>query len=1324
MPEIIIDNPNDPNAQSTAGNVKATIPAMLKCVNSAGYVTGAADILDESIDKDQQTINAEIVKHIPLGALLDVSPTVEQSSAAAYTEGYLYSYVWDVTESRLLLRVINPLAPIGSETKYYMSWNNKPTGMASAQVDLRKDFFYLVGDNTLTIYHWKELTPTYGKLVPTGSGEGSSNSVMVVTATHGRMGTNTQYVFDCDRSVNAIYEHIANGGIAVVKGSLAGSFQAILSGITLIEGVYCATGVTEINNTLYTLSVKAPINAAQSTLYANQVLNKMFNTLDNRITENWNNISELMYEMSTVKGASRFIPLSAVLTTSPTVSAGTLSTKKDNCTYEYVWSIPRKKLYIKETTTNVTPPRVAYYGSWTEDILGISSDVLDPMKCFFYSFGEDFMTIWHWKGNASTGELIPTGTDLTTINNYLSELSDLLGTIPSGVNTIGEFITDIQNRVTALENSSGGGGTDIDVDDALDETSTNPVENKAIKLAINHLQGQINQLDPEGEIDDYDYASDPAYPEHYGAKGDGIPYYDWPLACFNGFETDEVTIENTASDIEVFAPAERIMDKYGLSVDYRGKSLAYCSDSVIYNVATQQFLLKVPNGTGYTYYNKWANSDVWNSDDTGKARRDTVFSDISEVPASQKTAYGYTSTGGIETITYKDSNNDYAVAFRRSYIFKDDLEEPNLVEVCSTMTDDGAALADWFDANKGGVMKLRPGAIYYFRRIGTKLISHKIVINSSDSDALKEEKQAFNALVEENVFDVPSNTTIIGNGATLFPHRIDSGWPCMKGATHISRGGTVWVFYIVKSAAGTTNITIDGVNVKAMRDKDSGTGASVNTANAGNSRMSTSSAGISAVSMNSDTGVVDNIQILNGNFSVDCMIAAGVIATRYPTNVLLKNIVAKNIKIQNLGLKESLFDNVYMEMMPYLGHDGSHLFYFTSGCNNLTIKNSKFACPDPYRETIITYHSGDASHIPAGENYNVYYENCQFDGNGLLFGNTNNVGGRLTMHFSDCIFNKSFTQMASREASVSSMVYQTCLYNETYKKWEFIRCTFNLGLGTLCSQGTYRHTFIDCIINSDVTPYTHRSLFGYDVQNSTVIKQSGGFDGVVYMKGCTNNYPGPLGFTNNYKGDLLPKSNETEIAMIKKLFLGVDGDIPFRTTPLENPSEGDMYFDVINGVLKRCVTAGEPATCGFNVNSDLTSPVTATQTLTFNEYESITFNFNNVTTFDEIRWTIAKKLEELGYRASDNVGDNREPGTYFLWYSGSYIVTVTSKTQTTIPFQDGYANCVSPAGSAYPIKNTGRNTSYSYGSVQGVNPVWETVSLTGGLVHRVEALEE
>jgi hypothetical protein len=308
------------------------------------------------------------------------------------------------------------------------------------------------------------------------------------------------------------------------------------------------------------------------------------------------------------------------------------------------------------------------------------------------------------------------------------------------------------------------------------------------------------------------------------------------------------------------------------------------------------------------------------------------------------------------------------------------------------------------------------------------------------------------------------------------------------------------------------------------------------------------------------------------------------------------------------------------------------------------------------------------------------------------------------------------------------------IFTPESRKMEYVRCVFNLGMGTFCSNAIveYKHTLIDCIINSDIKGYTYRALFGHDsIQQSG---QSGGYGGVVYMKDCINNYPGSLGFTNSYKGDILPKDNEAELKMIKRLFLGISTDVPFRTTPIENPEQGDMYFDVSNSVLKRCTTAGQVATCGFTLNSNLSSPVTVVETVTLNENEVITFNFNNVSSVDELRNVVVKRLEELGYRASKKTFSEREPGTYQAWHSGSWIITITSKYQTALAVREStptpgvtkyYANCVSPSGSSYPITTSGREFSdvYAYNSVQGTNPVWEDVMLNNGLIYRIEQLE-
>ena len=145
----------------------------------------------------------------------------------------------------------------------------------------------------------------------------------------------------------------------------------------------------------------------------------------------------------------------------------------------------------------------------------------------------------------------------------------------------------------------------------------------------------------------------PTQPEYYGAKGDGIDYYRWPLRCFNGF------VDNVAdaghSRLTVSYPSEYLVGA--------GKWKFFPEvtvTSVVFDRSRGQFML-MRNGK---YYSSWANSQEWNA---GRSpRTDCVFTHLK---------------------------------LSDSYVMR----EGRMVNIDSTMTDDYPALVKCIRVNGGNV---------------------------------------------------------------------------------------------------------------------------------------------------------------------------------------------------------------------------------------------------------------------------------------------------------------------------------------------------------------------------------------------------------------------------------------------------------------------------------------------------------------------------------------------------------------------------------------------------------------------------------------------
>ena len=215
----------------------------------------------------------------------------------------------------------------------------------------------------------------------------------------------------------------------------------------------------------------------------------------------------------------------------------------------------------------------------------------------------------------------------------------------------------------------------------------------------------------------------------------------------------------------------------------------------------------------FAHYDRWANAATWN-DPATRPRTDTVFSDIRELTV--------THDSGACHKARLDPDDLYGLTMRDTYIFCDG----RLIDINDTMTDDGPALCDWFNANKGAgkVAMLVPGRIYY---INSKKTNGK-VSNLSSGD---------------NLFVCTEDTTVIGGGAVLFPRMTAMGWPPKRQLPNVAKGGSFHVFHL----NGAHRTRIEDIAIMTLRDRDGGCpGGS-------NSRFSTSSSNSMAFHCGTDT---------------------------------------------------------------------------------------------------------------------------------------------------------------------------------------------------------------------------------------------------------------------------------------------------------------------------------------------------------------------------------------------------------------------------------------------------------------------------------------
>lgn len=827
----------------------------------------------------------------------------------------------------------------------------------------------------------------------------------------------------------------------------------------------------------------------------------------------------------------------------------------------------------------------------------------------------------------------------------------------------------IANKIADLEQRIGQG---VEVDDALSPVSTNPVENKVIKLELDRLEDLIEELEPN--IDTYRYDRDPMYPECYGAKGDGINYYDWPLACFNGFVNDEVEIEETESDIEIYAPGERIMFKYNSpnDKDYAGRDMSHLANEVVFNSAINKFLLLNDN----KYYDKWANSSVWNDPHTGLARTDTVFNDIRELTLAEKSGYNYRGDDEVspaEIIAFNDLGNLFPLADRRSYVFKSDIEEPTLVELYETMTDDSEALCEWFAANNGKTMKLRPCAIYYFRK--GKKDGNLVPLGCNTANANDD------SLTVQNMFTLNTHTTIIGNGATLFPHRIDPGWPCLRtaGSTPTTdnqeKGTSTRVFYLLH----THDVKITNVNIKTLRDKDG------NTPDGSNSRFSTSSSNIVGLHSKEDDNtdiVVHNIEALNLSALFDVQLGS-----RFD----IKNIKNYNAGNEGFGVSDSVFQNLDYTMTPYLGSDGKHMFYGGCYTKNTIVRDSKFVAPDPYREVVFSFHGGGTGSMPpVGTTYHMHFDNCVFECGGPIINGPTYGNFRQWWHFNNCAFIKKFDIYCNKNQLAASG--HVIALNQG--SFDFTNCYFYTRNGVVAApEGSGKDSNVKYInVRVDTTKTTGLAEHLFSANIASASNKPSGYKNVV-AKNISTNYKGVLGV-------IVDEKEEKE------------EDCPIRVSAPWNPKVGDKYYNITTGKRYICTAVGYPEVACITLNSSGTgAPWTGTQTLKFDDDEIITFNFDSIAGSVSAEVEILKALEKQGYsvymesNTALAAGHASKPGSYCK--HGNYVWYIVSKKQGNLTPS---LTLINSTAANNPIKSIRPTTGDTPKSYNGTDPVWEEIT--------------
>ena len=659
----------------------------------------------------------------------------------------------------------------------------------------------------------------------------------------------------------------------------------------------------------------------------------------------------------------------------------------------------------------------------------------------------------------------------------------------------------------------------------------------------------------------------------------GIPFYDWPLRCYNGaVNVLSVAVSQQLqpnTDAMVFAPAERIVYKMGVS------SIEYTTNDVYYNTATKSFVLII-DGTAYS---SWGNSDEWNDPQTGMARTDCVFSDISrDTSVDAATLYDErtfiihrdTDVTSIDNIPRGTQNwsvdqvTNVDQAKRISSIF--DTETQTLVDITTLMTDFTEAVHAAAVANNGS---LRLSRRIYF--MGSFIDNSNTKINISQREGflidgqggvlfvrrpnegpghpqrgvsaqhrtdatileLAAEKKAvcqstYEAYIESHPAETDYDPTI-----TLSPYNTNN----QPTGTTVSPATLI---NISRSSGTIRNITI-----AALRDKDNG-------APGGHWRMSSSDSRVIGIELGAETNYANHdITIENISFKgmyEDIKSHSGTNSAN--TNILIDGWKSRDC-VQNVpnGFAWTI-KNADIQQNDYVGA-GVHVMYGQGKLTGLWVEDSRFQ-GGRYSSVMLTMHELNGSAGNYSHARDMHFSRCEFLGCQIYGG----AGYKGWCHFHECTFKQTHSTIVNN----SNVEVTANAINMKYTHMWFKNCRFNLIRHALANTGasTVRAVFENCSI------YT---------KEVTSVVDSSSYIGLIYHKemelpykpgtttpldwGVSDSKVGTIALFSGVRdeaGELITKLTDVITNRVKKA--STKGTTAQRPTDVE---PGFCYFDTSLG---------------------------------------------------------------------------------------------------------------------------------------------------------------
>lgn len=903
---------------------------------------------------------------------------------------------------------------------------------------------------------------------------------------------------------------------------------------------------------------------------------------------------------------------------------------------------------------------------------------------------------------------------LNDINSRLSRLdADAVKSV--SVNNGAKKFPDAEGNVHLVVPQGGEGGdspADVEIGENSVTIDGTEVQFKTVNGHSLIAQGGSDSIVIEGGGGPVfpNNTKNVVYPEAYNAKGDGIDFYNWPLACFGGILDTVVVPISTTLDKTVPLPSERLWGDIGnIAVNENTGALVYSEGNyglsltaadVVYSTANHKFLLHY----GDNYYSNWNNSGVWNTPD-GYPRTDTVYSDISPVAE-----VGDYNREGLEDLM------EGLQGKRVSYVYKPesgtDVEgntynAGTLVNIDRLMHNDLAAFRQWLSkAEEGYSLRLTKGKIYYIKiphaTWGSSWTNNPLHTFGNDSTPIDY-----------------NNAEIDFGGAVLFL-RLDDPWfphaTKYNGSSYDISEYDTQGLSVVFQIKGSKNLTFKNLTVRAMRDRDGGcVGKNCRLSSSDSALMLFKFSSTNSASICSENIRIENLDVTNMTRDFEAepsnknMLASLEIDGWKSDGVAWNGIRARNVIIRNADVVTA----------KYLGGCGYHVFYMKD-VENFICSDSSFRHPDTYNEPMVSYGTGyDPSTSP------LTFINCTFDL--VYFGYTKNV------RFIDCKMIQKYAYYMASGKTLQPFNSSGGYLNMDDNKTELFNCIAYLSHHHLTKNGTNN------LLLDNVTVFTTETFAKKIFQD---------YSGSAVVRNFKTNYAGTIGINvtdyEKVQRDALATELNGRMDDIDNVITGglqiIQGD------PLA-PAEDDEWYNSVVEEARRCTAEGEAATIKINIRKyadwPTASEFTGQTTIHLNAVESIIFNWgeagSGVSTLAQFKDILDNTLGGAPYfydKAVDLADCCTGEGKYFYSINSGNTAYLYIRTKKHGPGYSSWGSITDVSLSAYDGvygSNSSSDSTHSpvyrnsacgiYDNESGTAFTFEAIQ-SGGFVPRIGELEK